>query len=88
MAKLPPEGSSTVVSARRTARAGIVRPGVVTGLPLASTLVPPASVNAPVLVSSLTSVEICSEMRFWLSTTGVKERPTPNCLNCTDTLPC
>ena len=39
------------------------------------------------LVSSLTSVEICSEMRPALSTTGVKERPTPNCLNSIETLP-
>ena len=41
---------------------------------------PPPSVKAPVLVSSLTSVEICSEMRPGASTTGVKDRPTPNCL--------
>ena len=49
---------------------------------------PPPRVKAPVLVSSLTSVEICSEMRPLDSTTGVKERPTPNCLNSMVMLPC
>ena len=44
--------------------------------------------KAPVLVSSLTSVEICRQMRPGDSTTGVKDRPTPNCLNSIVTLPC
>src|SRR6185312_1395240 len=35
----------------------------------------------------LTSLESCSEMRPGAITTGVKERPTPNCLNTTVTLP-
>src|SRR5690349_12116659 len=43
--------------------------------------------EAPGLVSSLTSVETCSEMRRLLSTTGVDASLTPNCFNSTVTLP-
>ena len=39
------------------------------------------------MVSSLTSLESCRLMRPGASTTGVKERPTPNCLNSTVILP-
>ncbi len=63
----PPEGSSTVVSARRTLRPGMVR----------EALVPAPRVKAPWLVSSETSVEIFREIRPPDSTTGVKPRPTP-----------
>ena len=56
IAKLPPDGNSTVVCARRTLSAGIVRPGAVIVCPVVgSVVVPPCNVNAPVLVSSLTS---------------------------------
>src|SRR5438874_2947890 len=83
MAKLPPDGNSTVVSVRRTESAGSVRPP--TAWP--ELLTPPLRVKAPVLVSSLTSVEICSEIRPSLSTTGVKANPTPNGLYSTVMLP-
>ncbi len=42
----------------------MVKPGVVTRAPLTS-CVEPESVKAPVLVSSLTSVDICSEILPW-----------------------
>ena len=69
MAKVPPEGSSTVVEARRTAKAGTV-----------SALAPDPIWYEPALVSCDTSVEICSEIIPEDRTTGVKLRPTPNCL--------
>jgi hypothetical protein len=62
----PPEGSSTLVSARRTLSAGMLRDVLVAAL---------ETVNAPVLVSSETSVEIFREMRPWDITRGVKPSP-------------
>ena len=40
----------------------------------------PATVSAPTLLKTEYSVESLSEMRPLESTTGVKPRPTPNCL--------
>src|SRR6185437_4635014 len=74
----PPDGSSTVVSARRTVSAGTTSTG------------PPEPVDtlkAPWLFSSDTSVESFSEIRPPDSTTGVKPRPMPKSLNSTDTDP-
>ena len=68
----PPLGSSTVVSARRTLRAGMV-----IELPVD----PPVTVMAFSLESSLTSVLILRLMRPSDRTTGVKPRPTPKGLN-------
>ena len=69
----PPDGSSTIVSARRTDR-----PGTLTVLPTVEPLVaPPPRVRLPTLVISENSVEIFSEIRPRLSTTGVNPRPTP-----------
>ena len=65
---VPPEGSSTEVSARRTIRLGTVR---------FWPLEPADRVKAPCWDSSETSVEIFSEMRPPDSTTGTKPRPTP-----------
>ena len=67
----PPEGSSSVVSARRT-----LRPGIVRSLPPE-----PVSVKDPSADSSDTSVLTRRLMRPSDSTTGVKLRATPNGLN-------
>jgi len=62
----PPEGSSTVVSARRTLRPGIVSRSVLMAFSG---------------VVSLTSLVMRMLMRPSLITTGVKPRPTPKGLN-------
>src|SRR3546814_16625046 len=62
MTKLFPEPSSTAVSARRVARAGMVQPPKLT---------------EPASLSSDTSERTRIEMRPSLSTVGVKARPTP-----------
>ena len=70
MAKLWPLPSSTVVSARRTDRAGM-------------RIVPPesGSSTAPLSESSLTSGRTRRFTRSGPSTVGTKPRLTPNCLN-------
>ena len=73
----PPDGSSIVVSARRTLSAGTVIEGPGTTAPEALVEVPDDSENEPRFDSSETSVETLSEMRPAESTTGVKPRPTP-----------
>ena len=72
MAKLWPLPSSTVVSARRTVRAGMVS-------------VPPriGTLTAPVLESWLTSGRTRRLSRVGDSTVGTTARLTPNCLNST-----
>lgn len=66
-----------MVSARRVRTAGIVRVAVV--VPRLC-----VSVSAFSLVSSETSLITFRLMRPSASTTGVKLRPTPNFLNCTE----
>ncbi len=84
----PPEGSSTVVSARFTDRAGMVTPGTVpVTLPSLSVSTVEFKEIAPSLDSSETSVETRSEIRPSDNTTGVKPRPTPKGLNSMVTLP-
>ena len=70
MAKLCPDPSSTVVSARRT-----VRPGI------EIELLPFPSCTAPWLVNWLTSGRTCSTIRSPLVTVGTKARLMPYCLN-------
>ncbi len=74
----PPDGSSTVLEARRTSRLGTTTLGEPE---------PEFRENEPTLLSSETSVDSFSEMRPPDSTTGVKPRPTPNCLNSMVTRP-
>ena len=68
----PPLGSSTVVSARRTLREGIVAD---------DELLEEVTIMAFSFDSSLTSVLMRSEMRPSDMTTGEKPSPTPNGLN-------
>ena len=69
MAKLWPLPSSTVVSARRTVSAGMLR----VRLPL-------EMATAPCVVSSLTSGRTFRLMRLPASTVGTKASDTPYCL--------
>ncbi len=75
--KEPPEGSSIEVSARRTVVAGMVTVEVLVS----------GTETAPVAEMSLTSLRSLRLMRPGESTTGVKARFTPNCLNSTRDLP-
>ena len=77
MAKLWPLPSSTVVSARRTVRAGMVM----------TLLVNPSGTEiAPSLESWLTSGRTCRLIRSSPTKVGVKASETPNFLNSTITL--
>src|ERR1700756_5335803 len=75
MANEPPDGSSTVVSARRVRIDGMVAVALELGW---------ATVMALLLDRSETSVMTLRLMRPPLSTTGVKFRLTPKFLNVTD----